>query len=136
MATPYLTVDAAEAILEDTYAITDIALSDGDMLAASLELDRYAGPFIGERYASDQDLAFPRSIEPDGTATTSEEPPAEVLHWVALRAYELSREDEPPVTSRGLIGASVTYGRAAIPRTTRLMESLLSPYQLKVGERL
>ena len=136
MATPYLTVDAAEAILEDTYAITDIALSDGDMLAASLELDRYEGPFIGARYVYDQERAFPRSVEPDGTATDSEEPPSEVLHWVALRAYELSREDEPPVTSRGLIGASVTYGRAAIPRTTRLMESLLSPYQLKVGERL
>ena len=135
MATPYLTAQAAESRLYATYRIEG-ELSTGDVLAATLELDRYAGPFIGERYDSEQELAFPRSVEPDGTATTSEDAPDAVLDWVALRAYELSREDEPPVTSRGLIRASVTYGRAAIPRTTRLMESLLNPYQLKVGERL
>jgi hypothetical protein len=133
----YLTTDDAEERLWANYNI-QADVRPGDVASASTELDRYEGPFIGAMrdLTGGQVLAVPRDITPEGYATATDDVPDEVLDWVALRAYELSREDEPPVTSRGLIGASVTYGRAAVPRTTRLMVGLLDAYQLKSGTRL
>jgi hypothetical protein len=122
----YLTTDQAEARLEDRFSIT-ATVTEGDLDAASYALDA-SGPFIGERLDSTQELAFPRNLNPDGTLNTDEDAPSRILDWVALKAYQLSVNEDPLVTSESIGMASKTYATPKGSQTDRRMEALLSVY--------
>ncbi len=122
----YLTAPAARERLSNRFGITANPL-DGDLDAASDELDA-RGPFLGERYASnEQARAFPRSVTAPGD--TVGVVPERVLDWVALRAYQLGQEDLPPVSGEAVLDDQVRYARPKKSRVERLMKSLLVPYR-------
>lgn len=130
---PYLTADEAETLLEDRFGVI-FTPTEGDMDAASYEIDA-SGPFIGTRYDSEQERAFPRSLEPDGTEGAGTVPDA-ILDAASLMAYRLSADDPPPVTSEGAGSVSVSYGAPKPSQAERRIARLLAPYLLKVGSRL
>ena len=55
--------------------------------------------------------------------------PEDVLNWVALEAYKLSRPDEPAVSSVSVqhLGGK-TYAKPLRSQAERLQEGLLEPY--------
>lgn len=125
-ATPYLTTEEARVRLSD-YGITP-GLPDGqpfagDLRAASEDLDSLA-PFTGFAYP-EQEREFPRIGQdsvPDG-----------VLDWVALRALQLSADEEPAVRSEGAGGVRVEYLYGKYALSERRMSALLEPYLLRTG---
>lgn len=122
----YLSPDDAAARLWGRYDI-QVDLKSGDLYTATYELDSYAR-FIGERQADDQALAFPRTLNPDGTDNAEITVPDAVLDWVALRAYQLSVNEGPPVKSESVLDQSVTYAFASTSQTAKRMAGLLTPY--------
>lgn len=118
-------MDDTEAVtrLSERYGIT-AELFLGDLETASRELD--ARPLIGGRYDPNQDLRFPRSYTVPGD--TEGEVPEPIFDWVALRAYQLSTEDEPAVTSESAGRVSVSYARPKASQIERRMRRLLAPY--------
>lgn len=78
-----------------------------------------------------QERAFPRLSPPlyEGPAVT----PDALLDWCALRALQLSRDDEAPVSSESAGRAGSNFARPKLSRTERLMRSLLDPYLLRAG---
>lgn len=131
----YLSTNDAEARLWSRYGV-EASLSTGDLEAASVELDALA-PFIGSKYdtSGDQELAFPRSINPDGTEGDGEVP-ERVLDWVALAAYTITSPDSPAVTSESIGSTSRTYSTSRVSPSTRRLAHLIEPYFLKVGQRV
>lgn len=99
----------------------------GDLRAASAALDALA-PFAGAKTDPAQEKEFPRNGE--------EVVPDEVLDWVALRAYQLSRDEEPPVKSEGAGRVSVTYLYGKLSSTERRMMHLLDEWLLWTGSRV
>lgn len=137
----YLTAAEARSRLSDSgtgygFTVDEVAgISPGDVMAASADLDAM-GPFKGIPADVLQESAFPRLLPPLYTAPQGGSPaltPDAVLDWVALRAYQLSVDDEAPVSSEGAGRVSVSYARPKTGRTERLMASLLEPYLLRVG---
>ena len=133
----YLTGIECEIRLGDRFNL-EYEVTDGDAEIASQELDAM-GPFIGSKLDSEQENAFPRSINPDGTENVSEDPPAVILDLVALSAYRLAADDAPALSSRSVQDLSESY---AVPRQSqaeRRMAGLagsLSPYLLRSGRRV
>lgn len=123
---PYLTADQAIDRLDERYGIT-ATITDGDIDAASWELDA-SGPFIGERLVSTQELAFPRNLNPDGTVNAEEDIPERILDWVALKAYQLTSNEDPGIISESIGISSWTFGRPASSQSERRMEYLIRPY--------
>lgn len=121
MAAPYLDPAAAASRLSG-FGIT-AEVSERELMVASDQLDALA-PFAGSKPYG-QERQFPRAGE--------DAVPDAVLDWVALRAYELSSEEEPPVTSERAGSVSRNYGRAKISRTARLRYGLLDRYLLRTG---
>jgi hypothetical protein len=103
------------------------------LLIASDHLD-LKGPFIGCLLDEAQHRAFPRNVavqdDPEG------EIPDRVLDWVALRAYQLSRADEPGVKSEKVDSLSAAYTRGKRSRPDRLMRNLLKLYRLRGSVRI
>lgn len=121
----YLTATAAQDRLLARYQIT-ATLNDGDMDLASDELDALR-PFIAEKYASDQERAFPRSVEPDGSNGDGTVP-ANILDAVALLALEYVEDFGPPVKSEGAMSATVVYQAPKRHVNRRRVDALLNPY--------
>lgn len=132
----YLTSSEAETRLYSRFNIT-ATLTDGDVEIASAELDSMA-PFIGTKKVTDgtQELAFPRSVNPDGTENASSTPPDAVLDWVALCAYRIVSDDSGAITSASADGVSISYASPKVSQAGRRMAYQIEPYLLKVGERL
>ncbi len=126
MAEPYLTEEQARARLAE-YGIAPDVLTRGDLRVASNELD--VMPLIGERYADGQGRAFPRSVTRPGDVEG--EIPGAVLDWIALRAYQLSSDEDPTVTSEGAGSVSVSYARPKLSQTEKRMARLLAPYLVR-----
>lgn len=131
----YLTADEAIDRLIDRAEI-EAAITPLDVEAASSELDSLA-PFIGGKYDTSgaQELAFPRSINPDGTEGDGEVP-ERVLDWLALAAYTLTASNSPAITSESIGSTSRTYATPKVSQTERRMAHLIEPYLLKVGQRV
>lgn len=124
MPAAYLTAaDAQKRLSRYNIAGSPIA---ADLEIASDDLD-LAGGFVGEKLDPAQHRQFPRGIavqdDPVGQV------PPRVLDWVALRAYQLSEDDEAPVLSEKVSSISVSYARPKRARVERLMANLLSPYR-------
>lgn len=130
---PYLTNTEIAARLLARFGITaTVAAADADI--ATTELDQ-SGPFIGTKKDATQALAFPRSVNPDGTTNEATAPPDAILDAVALLAYQAASDEGPPVTSESVSGVSVTYAKPAVPLSTRRVQALVSPYLLRAGTR-
>lgn len=128
---PYLTNTLIATRLTSRFAVT-ATITVGDADIASDDLDS-SGPFIGERQADGQERAFPRSISPDGTDNTNPAIPDAILDWVALRAYQLSTDEDPPVQSEAVIDRSLTFTSPKISQTEKRKERLLDPYLANAG---
>lgn len=131
----YLSAAEAQARLWGRYKI-EADIAPGDIEVASDELDAMA-PFIDYRYSYDtalQTRQFPRGVTLAGD--TENEVPERILDWVALRAYQLSSDEEPATISESIGGVSVTYAGPKPSQTERRMAGLLSPYLRRVGVRL
>jgi hypothetical protein len=127
----YLSASEIEDRLDLRFGIT-ATIQEGDADIASDELDAM-GPFIGYKLDSEQERAFPRTINPDGTENTDEDPPAAILDWIALAAYHTTTEETPGITSESIGSTSRSYASPKVSQTERRMERLLEPYFLKVG---
>jgi len=130
---PYLDNTEIATRLLDRFDITAVIVkADADI--ASSELDA-AGPFIGEKLdtVTPQALQFPRDTNPDGTDNADEEIPPPVLDWVALRAFQLSTDEDPAVKSESAGRVSVTYADPKPSQNEVRMARLLVPYQLNTG---
>ncbi|PLS86469.1 MAG: hypothetical protein CYG60_07100 [Actinobacteria bacterium] len=125
MPAAYLTPTDAIARLA-AYGI-DGSPTGAELRLASDDLDRL-GRFVGEKADPAQHRAFPRDV------TVQDDPPGvvppRVLDWVALTAYQLSEEDEPPVTSERVDNLNVAYGgRGKRSKASRLKKRLLFGYR-------
>lgn len=100
--------------------------SAADLEAASDDLD-LVGRFVGDRLDPAQHREFPRSVAIQDDVPGSV--PPRVLDWVALRAYQLSEDDEPPVLAEKVSSISVRYARGKKGRVERLMANLLRHYR-------
>lgn len=132
MPAPYLSPTDAAARLT-RYRITG-SPNETELSLASDEIDARSG-WIGNTYASGQLRAFPRSVTvQDDVAGTV---PSRVLDWVALRAFQLSEDDDPDVTQEKVDVLSFSYGgRGKRSRTRRLMQGLLKPYRFNGTARI
>ena len=134
MAAPYLTRAEAASRLTDPetgYGFTAEeagVISGGDLRAASDELDAM-GPFVDSPSDPTQERQWPRNAP----GSSGPGMPDAVLDWVALRAYQLSSDDEPPVRSEGAGGVSVSYAVPKLSQSGKRMERLLAPYLLWTG---
>lgn len=124
---PYLTKDQITTRLQNRFEITATIFA-GDADIASDELDAQ-GPFKGEKESEDQARAWPRVLVTDDPAVT----PEAVLDWVALRAYQLSTDEDPAVRSESAGRASTTYAEPKISQNAARMARLLIPYQVNTG---
>lgn len=120
---PYLTPEEAEARLA-TYTV-EATPTVMELTIASDMLDRRS--FIGGPYSEVQERAFPRSETVPGD--TENVVPDRVLDWVALTAYQLQEEDEPPIRSEGISTINTTYTRGLRSRVERLKRHLLMDYR-------
>lgn len=133
MPVPYLTTGQATARLA-LYAITAAPASPSaaELAIASDALDQ-RGNYVGEPASTVQLRSFPRSITiADDLAGAV---PDRVLDWVALRAYQLSIDDAPPIAQEKVGSLGVQYrtsagrGRGKVSRPERLMANLLRAYR-------
>lgn len=135
MAEPYLTTDQARARLADFgIAPPEAQPFAGDLRAASDELDSMA-PFLGVLRDPLQHREWPRVVRLDDLEKPADYVPDAVLDWVALRAYQLSTDEEPAVKSEGAGRVSVTYLHGKFSQTEKRMSGLLDPYLLRTGSR-
>lgn len=100
--------------------------SQADLEIASDDLD-LSGSFVGDRLDPVQHREFPRSATVRGDVAGAV--PERVLDWVALRAYQHSEDDEPPVLSERVSSIGVSYARGKRSRPERLMANLLRSYR-------
>lgn len=121
----YLTPTEAASRLS-RYGITQ-TVEEGDLDAASGQLDALA-PFFGDKTDSAQENEFPR----DGDTVV----PDAVLDWVALRAYQLSTDEGPPVERESAGRVSSTYALPKLSQTEKRMGALLHPYLSHVGRQV
>lgn len=94
---------------------------------ASDELD-LKGPFLGERLGGElQQREFPRdtSVQDD----VPEQVPERILDWVALRAYQLAKDDDAPIKAEKIDKISVSYSRGKTSKVSRYMRNLLRYYR-------
>lgn len=121
----YITPDEAHILLSEHEI--DALPTSGALELASDAADA-SGPFIGRRYSTSQARAFPRSVTIAGD--TAGQVPERVERWVALEAYKLDVNEDPPVTSVSLTAAgSVTYATPKVSQASRLQKIILRPYQ-------
>ncbi len=126
MATPYLTPEQATTRLSQYSIVATPTAKELELASDRLDL---LGAFIGAKYAEGQVRAFPRTATVVGD--TEGEVPSKVLDWVAITAYELQEEDEPPVKHERISSLSVTYTRGRINRPTRVKRDLLRAYRIR-----
>lgn len=139
MAPAYLTEEEAQSLLAERYGFEDapyIAMLE----IASDEVDAMGGPWIGGRYGTSptQQRAFPRSVQPDGTTTsaTTSAVPDPVRGYVALRALQLSREPEAPISSKSAGDLSISYAggkQSKLAVLTNAAWLALVPWRRRVG---
>ena len=122
----YLTATEARARLLSRFNL-EADITEGDAEVASIELDA-SGPWIGKRYDTSQERAFPRSILPGG-ATGDGEVPEPVLDALVLIAYRIAEDEGPGIKSESVLDRSVTYDSPKISRTTTRIEMLLGQYR-------
>lgn len=140
MAAPYLTKAQAVTRLSDPdtgygYTAAEAGIiTGGDLRAASDELDAMS-PFIGARPDDDQVREWPRQLRLRGTPGDPAETPDPVLDWVALKAFELSADEDPAIKSHSVLDESITYAVPAASKTQKRMARLLDPYLLWTGSR-
>jgi len=108
-------------------------ITGGDLVLASDSLDDMA-PFVGARYDAEQERQFPRSETLPGD--TEGELPERVLNWVVMRAYQLSSDEGPAVTSEGAGGVSVSYAHPKLSQMDMRMQRSIAPYLQMVGSRV
>jgi len=129
MPAPYLTGGQAATRLSQRFGIeAEILASTAEI--ASDDLD-FKGPFIGSPAVETQYRAFPRSVtvQDDVVGTV----PSRVLDWVALRAYQLTEEDDAPVTDEKIGSIQVRFARGKRSPQYRLMKNLLHKYRATSG---
>lgn len=127
----YLTPEqAATRLTSYTVSATPTVM---ELTIASDMLDR-KGMFIGVPYAEDQPRAFPRSETVSGD--TEGVTPDRVLDWVALTAYQLQEEDEPPIRHERISSLSSTYTRGLKSRVERVKRYLLQDYRQFTGHQI
>lgn len=131
MPAAYLTPTEAVTRLSN-YRIT-APPNEMELQLASDEIDQRGG-WIGLPYDSAQLRAFPRNVtvQDDVAGAT----PSRVLDWVALRAYQLSEDDEPDVASEKVDTISQSYAKPKKSRVSRLMKPLLKPYRYAGSVRI
>lgn len=105
---------ATEAMTRLNRYDIEAALSDGDVLAATLALGGLA-PFT-----ADVDLA---------------DPPEALLDWTALKAYALAADELPAITSEGIGDTSGQYATPRYSQTHARMRELAAPYLKRTGAR-
>ena len=93
---------------------------------ASDDLD-LKGPFVGEPVEEVQYRAFPRTpaIRDDVAGTV----PNNILDWVALRAYQLTEDDDAPALVEKVDKLAAEYSRGKKSTQARLMKNLLRLYR-------
>lgn len=88
--------------------------------------------YVGERYDDEQLREFPRSVTIRDDVEG--EVPSNVLDWVALRAYALTEEDDPPIYTEALDGIMIKYGgHGKRSQHHKLMRNLLRFYRSRGG---
>jgi len=107
---------ATEAMTRLNRYDIEAALSDGDVLAASLALGGLA-PF-----------------KPDVGLGEAELPDA-LKDWTALKAYALAADELPPITSEGIGDTSGQYATPRLSQTHARMRELAAPYLKRTGGR-
>jgi hypothetical protein len=116
---------------EDRLAEINIftTITDADARAASNLLEA-VGPFIGDPQDEEQTLAFPRTLNPNGTENEDTDVPDDILDAVALAAYRIATDDPPPLTGRSRSGLSESYASStpAKSQAERRFDALISPY--------
>jgi hypothetical protein len=83
--------------------------------------------FVGNPWSESQPRAFPRTVTITGD--TENTVPDRILDWVALTAYQLQEEDEPPIRHERISSLSSTYTRGLRSRAERLKRYLLQDYR-------
>lgn len=134
MAAPYLTATQAAQRL-GAYSLTNTAEypTDTFLKLASDELDEY-NSFLGDRYDLLQPREFPRSITIGDD--TEGQVPERVLDFVALRAYQLTNELDPPVITESIKGLSTIFTRGRKTLTDRIMPQLMRPYKQRASVKI
>lgn len=123
-ADPYITSEAARLRLLE-YSITATpTLEELRMASDSLDIQ---GEFIGERYSATQKREFPRTVTVDGD--TENVVPQRILDWVALTAFELQEDDDPPVKHERIESLSTTFTRGRRSQPDRFKKFLLRDYR-------
>src|SRR5215207_3076663 len=115
MPAAYLTPSEAQARLV-LYSI-DATPTAKELELASNRLDLMGG-FLGLKAQEDQLRAFPRTYvyldDVEGDVPTA------ILDWVALTAYQLSQDDEPPIITERIDTISQQYTRGLRSRVDRM----------------
>jgi hypothetical protein len=119
------TTEAAVQRLSQRFGIENAVLTAGDLEVASDELDANA-PFVGTR-PEGQHRQFPREGE--------EEVPPAVLDWVALRALQLSSDEEPAVKHERAGRVGVTYLHGKVSQNERRARARIVPLLRYWGRR-
>lgn len=89
-------------------------------------------PFIGKKLdPATQHRQFPRdtTVQDDVAGTV----PSRVLDWVALRAYQLTKQDDAPIIIEQVNKLSVRYEKGKRSNVARLMDNKLRPYKPHQG---
>lgn len=120
-------LSASDAVLRLLGFGIEAEVEPVDVVAATLELDAMR-PFIGDRYGGDaQSLAFPRTVEPDGSSGGGVVPEP-VLDAVSLLALAYAEDEGPPLKSEGIMSANVTYSSPKRSVNRRRVDALLWSY--------
>ena len=115
--------------VRDRLAAFDIVSTPpaGMCAIASDDLDGKGG-FIGFKLVETQHREFPRDITVQDD--TPGAVPERILDWVALRAYQLTEDDDAPVIIESVDKLMVRYGGKGKKSThSRLMRNLLRFYR-------
>lgn len=120
---PYLTPAQIATRLLDRFSIA-ATVTPGDADIASDELDAL-GPFVGVKETAGQVREWPRVLSDGiGPAVT----PEAVKDWIALRAYQLSSDEDPAITRETILDASWTYAEPKLSTSQKRMSYLLAPF--------
>jgi len=153
-AQPYILASDAMARLTSEFGLT-CTLANGHVLAASMAVDE-EGPFFGVKVDPTQDRSWPRTfrygypnitVSPSSILSTSQMPgafyldyegvvPYQVADWVCLEAYRMVSMPLLQGISQESVGGGVSVKYDYTPGLAmldRLQESLLSPFQMRMG---
>lgn len=141
------------------YGITVVVglggLNEGQVITASQAVDQQ-GPFLGVKVDATQERQWPRSFRygwPNVVAAPTSVMivqgfagifpldyegvvPQQILDWVSLECWRyLNMPFERAVSRESLTGASVTYDLSQPAQIDVMQDSLIRPFQVRVGHR-